>query len=152
MSRAQAFQVRQEKKQTSYSGHSGYQRVLHDYYREPARAVDALLDFEAFTGSVYDPFCGGGTIPARCRARGFLRGGAGSGYPLYGPGARARTHERGRGAGMTERDTLAELRAGVRAALAAALGAPGAARRCRPASARDVRKQRFQLPERPRIL
>src|ERR1700748_1891477 len=57
-------------KQTGFPGHSGYARVAHDYYREPGWAVDVLLDAEPFLGAVFDPFCGGGTIPARCRARG----------------------------------------------------------------------------------
>ena len=59
-----------ENRQRGYPGHSGYARIEHDYYREPAWAVDALLDAEPFLGAVFDPFCGGGTIPARCRARG----------------------------------------------------------------------------------
>jgi hypothetical protein len=67
--RAQALQI-SKPYASSYPGHSGYARVLHDYYREPARAVDQLLEKESFTGRVYDPFCGGGTVPARCRAHG----------------------------------------------------------------------------------
>jgi hypothetical protein len=55
---------------SSYPGHSGYDRVLYDYYREPIRSVDLVLDHEPFVGSVLDPCMGGGTIPARCRARG----------------------------------------------------------------------------------
>jgi hypothetical protein len=39
-------------------------------------AVDALLDAEPFRGSVFDPFCGGGTIPAHCRARGMRANGS----------------------------------------------------------------------------
>ena len=51
---------------------SGYARADADWYREPAWLVDALLDVEHFTGGVLDPACGGGTIPARCLARGML--------------------------------------------------------------------------------
>ncbi len=51
---------------------SGYKRVVGDWYREPGWLVDALLDVEAFEGGVLDPACGGGTIPARCLARGLL--------------------------------------------------------------------------------
>jgi hypothetical protein len=49
---------------------SGWEREPHDWYREPPRIVDALLDVEEFHGTVLDPCCGGGTIPARCLARG----------------------------------------------------------------------------------
>lgn len=49
---------------------SGYKRVVNDWYREPSWLVDALLDVEAFEGPILDPACGGGTIPARCLARG----------------------------------------------------------------------------------
>ena len=66
--RAQALRI--TKPYTSYPGHSGYKRVQHDYCREPKWAVDQLLQVETFTGSIYDPCCGGGTIPARCRAHG----------------------------------------------------------------------------------
>lgn len=38
-------------------------RVDHDYYVEPRRAVDALLDVETFVGRTWDPACGGGNIP-----------------------------------------------------------------------------------------
>jgi hypothetical protein len=61
---------------SSYPGHSGYKRVKHDYYREPTFAVDRLLENETFTGSIFDPFCGGGTIPARCRAQGLQADGS----------------------------------------------------------------------------
>jgi hypothetical protein len=76
MSEAQAPRFVPEKKQPGYPGHSGYARVRFDYYREPAWAVDALLDAESFLGAVFDPFCGGGTIPARCRARGMRADGS----------------------------------------------------------------------------
>lgn len=49
---------------------SGYARNSHDWYVESASAVDALLDVETFDGTVWDPACGGGNIPLRCRARG----------------------------------------------------------------------------------
>lgn len=49
---------------------SGYERHTNDWYCEPARAVDALLDAEPFAGSVLDPACGGGNVVGRCLARG----------------------------------------------------------------------------------
>jgi hypothetical protein len=57
----------------SSKGHaraSGYERAAHDWYCEPPRAVDALLDAEQFIGEVLDPACGGGNIVQRCLARG----------------------------------------------------------------------------------
>lgn len=55
---------------------SGYERAADDWYCEPPWLVDALLDCEQFVGSVHDPACGGGTIPARCLARGIPATGA----------------------------------------------------------------------------
>lgn len=49
---------------------SGYARASNDYYCEPRRAIDALLDAEPFVGKVWDPACGGGNIPDACNARG----------------------------------------------------------------------------------
>lgn len=49
---------------------SGYVRNSHDWYQESPDCVDALLDVERFDGVVWDPACGGGNIPIRCRARG----------------------------------------------------------------------------------
>jgi hypothetical protein len=49
---------------------SGYERAPSDWYVEPRHAIDALLDAETFTGTVWDPACGSGNIPAACRARG----------------------------------------------------------------------------------
>jgi hypothetical protein len=50
---------------------SGYERAAADYYVEPPWCVDALLDAEEpFTGLVWDPCCGSGTIPSRLRVRG----------------------------------------------------------------------------------
>lgn len=48
---------------------SGYERQVNDWYCEPRRAVDALLDVETFEGVVYDPACGAGNIPGACHAR-----------------------------------------------------------------------------------
>ena len=43
---------------------AGYERDEHDWYVEPDWLVDALIAKEApFTGRVWDPFCGQGTIP-----------------------------------------------------------------------------------------
>lgn len=49
---------------------SGYRRVDHDWYVEPVAATLALLDVEAFEGSIYDPACGCGNIVNACRSRG----------------------------------------------------------------------------------
>lgn len=53
---------------------SGYDRAEYDWYVEGPEIVDALLDIEAhfggFPGPVWDPACGGGNIPQRCKARG----------------------------------------------------------------------------------
>lgn len=49
---------------------SGYERQTQDWYCEPPRAVHALLDFENFSGDIWDPACGKGTIPEICKARG----------------------------------------------------------------------------------
>ncbi len=49
---------------------SGYVRVEHDFYREPAWAIDLLLDRESFGECVWDPCAGSGNIPERCLARG----------------------------------------------------------------------------------
>jgi hypothetical protein len=73
--RSQALQI-SKPYVSSYPGYSGYQRVLHDYYREPASPIDLLLQVEKFTGSIFDPCCGGGTIPARCRAHGYQADGS----------------------------------------------------------------------------
>ena len=50
---------------------SGYERAANDWYREPAWLVDALLEHELFVGTIWDPACGGGTIPGRCKAWGY---------------------------------------------------------------------------------
>ena len=42
---------------------SGYDRVTHDWYVEPAWAVEALLSVETLEGVNLDPCCGKGTIP-----------------------------------------------------------------------------------------
>lgn len=49
---------------------SGYDRQAQDWYVEPRRAVEALLDVEVFEGGVWDPACGGGNIPRACSDRG----------------------------------------------------------------------------------
>ena len=50
---------------------SGYARNANDWYVEPPWFVDMLLDAEVFSGGVWDPCCGLGTIPLVCQARGF---------------------------------------------------------------------------------
>lgn len=42
----------------------------HEYYKEPAWAVEALLDAERFIGDTLDPCCGSGTIPDTFNKRG----------------------------------------------------------------------------------
>ncbi|MDE2469414.1 MAG: hypothetical protein KGL35_11875 [Bradyrhizobium sp.] len=55
---------------------SGYDRVTNDWYIEPRWCVDALLDREAFTGTVIDPCCGAGNIIRACQDRGMHARGA----------------------------------------------------------------------------
>ena len=54
---------------TGNNRNSGYDRATDDWYREPRRAIDALLDVETFNGVIWDPSCGGGNIPDACKAR-----------------------------------------------------------------------------------
>ena len=51
---------------------SGYERAAEDWYVEPRWLVDALLNVEAIpkTSMVWDPSCGGGTIPIAVTSRG----------------------------------------------------------------------------------
>jgi hypothetical protein len=49
---------------------SGYDRERLDSYREPAWALEALLDVEPFSGPILDPAGGSGTIPRVCRDHG----------------------------------------------------------------------------------
>jgi hypothetical protein len=49
---------------------SGYDRIHADFYIEPRWLVEALLTVEKFTGSVLDPFCGGGSIVGVCLQHG----------------------------------------------------------------------------------
>lgn len=49
---------------------SGYDRVEVDWYVEPRRAIDELLDVERFDGWIWDPACGGGNIVKACLDRG----------------------------------------------------------------------------------
>ena len=54
-----------------HSRHSGFVRDALDWYVEPPFVVEQLLDHEDFSGHlIWDPACGGGTIPAVCGARG----------------------------------------------------------------------------------
>lgn len=46
-------------------------RNAHDFYSEPAWAVEGLLDVQRFSGGVWDPACGKGTIPCVFVAHGF---------------------------------------------------------------------------------
>ena len=45
-------------------------RNEHDWYIEPRRAIDALLEVERFVGRTWDPACGSGNIPDAFNARG----------------------------------------------------------------------------------
>ena len=45
-------------------------RAEGDFYVEPAWVVEALLDVERFSGGIWDPACGQGTIPKVLKARG----------------------------------------------------------------------------------
>lgn len=47
------------------------EREALDWYVEPEWAVDALFDAEKFEGLIYDPACGGGTIPTVANRRMF---------------------------------------------------------------------------------
>jgi hypothetical protein len=44
-------------------------RNAHDFYSEPAWAVEGLLDAQRFSGLTLDPACGRGTIPIAFRER-----------------------------------------------------------------------------------
>ncbi len=44
------------------SRNSGYERVGADWYVEPRRAIDELLDVEDFQSGIWDPACGSGNI------------------------------------------------------------------------------------------
>lgn len=55
---------------------SGYERNTNDYYVEPPRAVEALLNVERFSGGIHDPACGGGNIPRVVRSKGYQATGA----------------------------------------------------------------------------
>lgn len=46
------------------------ERQAHDFYIEERWFVEALFDAENFTGPIYDPACGSGTIPKVALARG----------------------------------------------------------------------------------
>lgn len=53
------------------SRNSGYDRATNDWYIEPSRAIDELLDVESFDGPIWDPACGSGNIPIACKRRGY---------------------------------------------------------------------------------
>lgn len=50
---------------------SGYARGEDDWYQETPECVDRFLDAERFSGVIWDPACGEGNIPKRCRIRGY---------------------------------------------------------------------------------
>lgn len=45
-----------------------HERSGNDFYIEPSWSVRALLEAERFSGKVWDPACGSGTIPKTCEA------------------------------------------------------------------------------------
>jgi len=51
---------------------SGYARNAHDWYVEPPWTVHDLFDAEQFTGAIWDPACGRGTIPIVAAQRGYI--------------------------------------------------------------------------------
>lgn len=57
-----------------------------DWYIEPSDCVHSLFDAVAFDGAIYDPACGGGTIPGVARARGYEADGSDLVYRGYGRG------------------------------------------------------------------
>ena len=52
-------------------GGSGYDRDPDDWYVEPPWIVRALFEAEPFTGTIWDPACGRGTIPMVAAEYGF---------------------------------------------------------------------------------
>jgi hypothetical protein len=61
-----------------------YRRQREDFYTEPAWTVELLLDAEDFSGFVWDPACGAGTIPQACERRGLRAGGTDIAKRPYG--------------------------------------------------------------------
>jgi len=57
-----------------------------DWYVEPPDCVESLFDAVAFGGPIYDPACGGGTIPKVARARGYEADGSDLVYRGFGCG------------------------------------------------------------------
>lgn len=51
--------------------HPGHAIVSGDWYVEPKHAVEALFKAHKFSGTIYDPCCGCGTIPTVARAAGY---------------------------------------------------------------------------------
>jgi hypothetical protein len=47
-----------------------FDRVPDNYYREPAWPSEQLFAHEKFPGTIWDPCCGGGTIPEAAKAAG----------------------------------------------------------------------------------
>jgi hypothetical protein len=64
---------------------SGYVRNAHDWYQEPRRAIDALLDVETFEGVTWDPACGSGNIATAFTDRGMAAFGSDIVDRGYGP-------------------------------------------------------------------
>ena len=50
---------------------SGYARNKNDWYVEPPWTVADLLDAEKFSGGIWDPSCGRGTVPIVAGKRGY---------------------------------------------------------------------------------
>lgn len=71
---------------TGNDRNSGYARNADDWYQESAGCVDAFLNAEPIEGTVWDPACGGGNIPERCRLRGLEADGSDLRSRGYGAG------------------------------------------------------------------
>lgn len=57
-----------------------------DWYVEPPDCVASLFDAQSFSGAIYDPACGGGTIPRVARERGYKADGSDLVFRGFGRG------------------------------------------------------------------
>jgi hypothetical protein len=53
------------------SQHSDHERELNDFYATEPRAIELLLDMEAFGGDVWEPACGEGHLSKVLESRGY---------------------------------------------------------------------------------
>lgn len=68
-------------------GSSKFERQKDDWYPEPSWCVELLADAEQFAAHIWDPCCGGGTIPKVFEARGHKVLGTDLVWRGYGPKA-----------------------------------------------------------------